>query len=233
MCIDKALKTLISLVLVGICLLSSFVVSANEPLEIQFGNVTTKVGEEAIIAVTIKNNSGIAGFRFRITYDSASLTFVSAEQGSALTTGTLVHDTNEAEQTVTFLWYATEDVVADGELVVLKFNVSDTAKGEYDLLVHYLPEDILNSAKKPLNAIVTNGRIMVQSILYGDLDDDDKVTAADALEVLKSVVGKVALTDDQFTAADTDGNGKADAADALNILKKVVGKIDKFPVEIA
>ncbi len=69
------------------------------------------------------------------------------------------------------------------------------------------------------------------AILYGDVDGDGKVTAADALEVLKSVVGKTTLTDEQFKAADTDGNGKADAADALNILKKVVGKISQFPVE--
>ena len=68
-------------------------------------------------------------------------------------------------------------------------------------------------------------------VTYGDVDGDTKVTAADALEVLKSVVGKVTLTETQVTAADTDGNGKVDAADALNILKKVVGKIDQFPVE--
>ncbi len=68
-------------------------------------------------------------------------------------------------------------------------------------------------------------------LMFGDVNGDGKVTAVDALEVLKSVVGKVTLPDDQSTAADTDGNGKADAADALNILKKVVGKIDKFPVE--
>ena len=69
------------------------------------------------------------------------------------------------------------------------------------------------------------------AIIYGDVDGDGKVTATDALEVLKSVVGKVTLDETQFAAADTDGNGKADAADALNILKKVVGKLDKFPVE--
>jgi hypothetical protein len=66
---------------------------------------------------------------------------------------------------------------------------------------------------------------------YSDVDGDTKVTAADALEVLKSVVGKVTLTDGQITAADVDGNGKVDAADALDILKKVVGKINQFSVE--
>ncbi len=68
-------------------------------------------------------------------------------------------------------------------------------------------------------------------ILYGDVDGDGKVSAADALEVLKSVVGKVTLTDEQIVVADVDGSGKVDAADALDILKKVVGKIDKFAVE--
>ncbi len=70
-----------------------------------------------------------------------------------------------------------------------------------------------------------------EAVLYGDVDGDGKVSAADALEVLKSVVGKVTLTEEQTKAAGTDGNGKADAADALEILKKVVGKIDKFAVE--
>ena len=67
--------------------------------------------------------------------------------------------------------------------------------------------------------------------VIGDVDGNGKVEATDALEVLKAVVGKVTLTDEQLVLADTDGNGEADATDALNILKKVVGKIDKFPVE--
>ena len=69
------------------------------------------------------------------------------------------------------------------------------------------------------------------TVIYGDVDGNGTVEATDALEVLKNVVGKVTLTDDQQKAADTDGNGKIEATDALNILKKVVGKIDKFPVE--
>ncbi|MBR6548103.1 MAG: leucine-rich repeat protein [Clostridia bacterium] len=67
--------------------------------------------------------------------------------------------------------------------------------------------------------------------IIGDVDGDEKVTAADALEVLKSVVGKVTLTEKQTKAADVDGSGKVDAADALDILKKVVGKIEFFPIE--
>jgi len=68
-------------------------------------------------------------------------------------------------------------------------------------------------------------------VVYGDLTGDGEVSAADALEVLKSVVGKVTLTDDQKVAADVTDDGEVSAADALDILKKVVGKIDKFAAE--
>ena len=83
-----------------------------------------------------------------------------------------------------------------------------------------------------------NGTVSIPSLtlyrsanVYGDVDGNGEIAAVDALEVLKSVVGKITLTDQQLLAADTDKNGKADAADALNILKRVVGKIDKFPAE--
>ena len=66
---------------------------------------------------------------------------------------------------------------------------------------------------------------------YGDVDGDGNITAADALEVLKAVVGNVTLTADQEVLADVDGDGKVSSADALYILKKVVNIIDKFPVE--
>ena len=69
------------------------------------------------------------------------------------------------------------------------------------------------------------------TMIYGDVDGDGKISAADALEVLKAVVGNVTLTDEQKVLADVDGDQKVSSADALTILKKVVGKIDKFPAE--
>ena len=67
--------------------------------------------------------------------------------------------------------------------------------------------------------------------IFGDVDGDGSVSATDALEVLKSIVGKVQLTEEQQTLADVTGDDTLGADDALDILKKVVGKIEKFPVE--
>ncbi len=92
-------------------------------------------------------------------------------------------------------------------------------------------KELVTNYQKLLDAETALNMEPPVKITYGDVDGDQKVTAADALEVLKSVVGKVTLTDEQIVKADVDGSGKVDAADALDILKKVVGKIDRFPVE--
>jgi len=107
------------------------------------------------------------------------------------------------------------------------------ARTAYDELTD-AQKDLVTNLQKLTDAEVKIEQLEnpAPAITYGDVDGNGKVEAVDALEVLKSVVGKVTLTDDQLKVADTDGNSKADATDALNILKKVVGKIDKFPVEL-
>jgi len=62
----------------------------------------------------------------------------------------------------------------------------------------------------------------------GDVNGDKKADAGDALEVLKHVVGKGAITGDSLTLADVNADTKVDAADALDILKFVVGKLPIF-----
>ncbi len=66
--------------------------------------------------------------------------------------------------------------------------------------------------------------IVPPAYTLGDIDGDNKIGAADALEALKHVVGKVTLTETQLLAGDVNKDNKVDAADALEILKKVVGK---------
>ena len=66
-------------------------------------------------------------------------------------------------------------------------------------------------------------------VKYGDVDQDGKIAAADALVVLQSVVGKVELSGTPKQAGDVDANTKVNAADALMILQFVVGKISVFP----
>ena len=68
-------------------------------------------------------------------------------------------------------------------------------------------------------------------ISYGDVNEDGKVDAKDALEILKASVGKVELTDSQKLVAEVDGKEGIGAKDALEVLKYTVKKIEQFPVE--
>lgn len=64
--------------------------------------------------------------------------------------------------------------------------------------------------------------------IMGDVDRSGKVEAADALSVLKYVVGLQGFDSTQETLADTDHNGKIEANDALRILQYVVSIISEF-----
>ncbi|MBR4868788.1 MAG: hypothetical protein IKU10_06490, partial [Clostridia bacterium] len=94
--------------------------------------------------------------------------------------------------------------------------------------------DALTDAQK---ALVTNLawleelEIPVFEGMYGDVDGNEKSDATDALDVLKSVVGKIVFTNEQNEAGDVNDDGKVNAEDALMILKKVVGKIERYPAE--
>ncbi len=68
--------------------------------------------------------------------------------------------------------------------------------------------------------------------VYGDIDDDGYVTAADALCALRHAAQLTELEGTAFLAADVNGDQQITAADALYILQKAAQMIDTFPVEI-
>ena len=62
--------------------------------------------------------------------------------------------------------------------------------------------------------------------VYGDLDGDGEITAADARLTLRAAVGLEELPPEQKKAADVDGDGEITAADARLILRASVGLED-------
>ena len=68
-------------------------------------------------------------------------------------------------------------------------------------------------------------------VLYGDVNNDKKVDATDALWVLQHSVELRTLTETELKAADVTDLGKVDTKDALQILQKTVDLIDQFDVE--
>jgi hypothetical protein len=67
-------------------------------------------------------------------------------------------------------------------------------------------------------------------VLYGDVNEDGKVTIADVLTLNKNLLAGSELTKQGAVNADVDLDGKPSSTDALNILKYTVKIIDKLPV---
>ena len=73
--------------------------------------------------------------------------------------------------------------------------------------------------------------IQEPDVIYGDVNNDKKVDATDALWVLQHSVELRTLTETELKAADVTDLGKVDTRDALQILQKTVELIDQFDVE--
>jgi len=69
------------------------------------------------------------------------------------------------------------------------------------------------------------------SVLYGDVNNDGKITAEDASLVLKAVVGLIPLDETQKQAADVTCDGNVTALDAATILQYTVGIIPTLPLQ--
>jgi hypothetical protein len=85
------------------------------------------------------------------------------------------------------------------------------------------------SQRYAVNYIPTNTTVKGESqpkptLVYGDVTEDEKISAEDALWVLQYVVGKRKLEPQQLAVADVTFDGTVNATDALTILKVVVGK---------
>ncbi|MCL2018339.1 MAG: dockerin type I domain-containing protein [Oscillospiraceae bacterium] len=83
----------------------------------------------------------------------------------------------------------------------------------------------INSGRRPTYTATTTTTTAYEK---GDVNGDGKITARDALLILKHVSGKEIITGNALEAADVNGDGKVDANDALTILKFVTGMLDKI-----
>lgn len=69
------------------------------------------------------------------------------------------------------------------------------------------------------------------TVIFGDIDTNQKVDAADALKALQDSVKLIKLSEPERTAADVNTDGTVDASDALLILQHSVKLIHRFPAD--
>lgn len=101
---------------------------AGEKPTIFADNIAANAGETVSIPIQIKNNTGLAGFSLEFSYNSSLLTPLSVTTGDIIQSG--LDDNLEGDAVpgkFKTIWYASENLVANGILMYLNFKVADNA----------------------------------------------------------------------------------------------------------
>ena len=194
--------------------------------------VTAKAGSEVEIPISISKNPGIAGFKFKISYDKSVLIPISISKGSAFGNGTLNSNINQGGDLsnldeVTAYWSNPSNVSADGEMFTVKFKVSDNATdGTYPITLTYEDGDITNQTFDNINPKIINGAVTLTKVKKGDIYEDGVVNTKDGV-LLSQYLAKwnINFTENQMTAADVYEDGVVNTKDGVK-LSQVLAKWD-------
>lgn len=193
---------------------------------------TSAPGSQVKVNVDVKNNPGIAGAIFKVTYDS-KLTLTGAENGEKFTSLNFTHP-GEFGNPSTFLWDSESGQVNDdGTILTLTFKVADDAElnESLDVCVSYSQGDIYNENLENLNFCTVNGCITVKSYSLGDVNGDYEINIKDATDIQMHIADIKTLSNEFLLLADTDNNGAVTILDVTEIQRYLARLITSFGKE--
>ena len=81
------------------------------------------------------------------------------------------------------------------------------------------------------SSVATAGAANSDSFIYGDVNNDKKVSMVDAVLIMRNTLGLNDLSADADVQADVDGDGSVTIKDSIYVLQYICGILDTFPVE--
>lgn len=127
-------------------------------------SVEANSGDTVEVRVYVKNNPGILAMTLSLAYDDSAMTLTSASNGEALSALTMT-PSRKLTSGCKFGWDAVEiapEDVTDGEILVLTFDISDTATaGSYGVTISYTDGDIMDNDLNILYFEIQNGTISI------------------------------------------------------------------------
>lgn len=180
---------------------------------------TAAAGTEVTVDVTIKNNPGVNGWAFDISYDSTVLELMEC------TSGVFNDITTSEEQNSNpyhIQWFSLKDDTTNGVLAQLKFKVKANAPdGEYPISITYDEDEIGNEKDELVHFGTVNGSIKITKHIPGDVNGDGKVNLRDVIRLNQHVAGwKVTVVEN---STDINGDGKVNLRDVIRLNQYVAG----------
>ena len=125
--------------------------------------VNASAGQTSVqVPISISDNPGIIGMVLKISYDESVMTLKSGTAGAALS-GLAMTAPGNLGSGCKFGWDGTDAVSSDGEILILTFDIKDTAAaGTYDIRISYTQGDIFDGDYNDLTFELQKGSIIIQ-----------------------------------------------------------------------
>ena len=195
------------------------IVDPNAP-QIIVNSVKGREGATVSVAISLKNNPGIASMRLKVDYDSSALSLVGVSDLGEL--GSQLHSDQYTDPYV-LCWAndtVTQNFTYNGDIVVLTFKINDDAAiGTYDISISYDYDkyDIHNVQVQKVKFYTVDGAVEVVDVLPGDANGDGSVDTLDRLTLSRYLANWKGYSLDQlnFAGADINSDGSVDTLDRL------------------
>lgn len=130
-------------------------------------SVKASAGDKLVtVRISVKDNPGILGMRFSVSYDESVLTLTGASNGDAVSDVLTLTKARTLRSGCNFVWDGIEISAADikdGAVLELQFHVSDSAAaGKYPITIRYNSDDIVDNDLQSLSPYIQNGYILIK-----------------------------------------------------------------------
>lgn len=224
----RILAFIIALIMtVTLCPLSAFAAEITDKATISVEYVSAQPDTTVDVAVSIKNNPGIASMGFTLSFDEA-LTLVGATNGEAFSEMTLTPPAQlkkggSVTGSCRFAWLGSSNVTGDGVILNLQFKVSADADLSQDCAITLScePDDVLNDKRNAVDVDLVAGLVTIIDYIPGDVDGNGTINMLDVLTLCQYYVDGCVYDPDgyavniQAEAGDVDANGKVTMLDVL------------------
>ncbi len=188
---------------------------------LELNDIEANIGKNVEVALSIKNNPGIAGASLALEFDKNILTPVAVMPTGSFSNANLTSNLQEpgvdkeSLDRVTAVIYNPSDMTGDGEFVKFIFKVRDDAP-EGNTSIYARVEDFSNAADKVVKVSDASGVISIKSaVMPGDIDGSEKIDITDLVKLAQFLANwNVTIVNE---AADCDGNGNVNISDLVRL----------------
>lgn len=161
---SKARCSVVLIMVLTLLFISAAIMPAGaaEPAKLKTDTCIADRGTTVKVNVSLENNPGIWGLKFKVDYDHSAFKLLSADCGTVFAKTDITEPENLEKESYVFLGCAgaIEDIKTDGTVITLTFQVAKDAEVK-DYQVSVTVSQAVNAAGNEIDIAAQNGKIMV------------------------------------------------------------------------